>query len=142
MSERLFHFHVNLFALPETNAASEAIELRGVTVVPIRATFNAFLPVSFEQALGALKRLRRLDAEPDGCFVIAGDEDGARWQVDGHLFDFNDRLHRVELRGQCPPASFDALLQCFGWPNQPLAFELVQDGVAIDEAAFRNWAAR
>jgi hypothetical protein len=141
MSERLYHFHVNLFALPVNIAANDAIKLRGVAVTPIDATFSAFLPVSFEQALDALKRLPRLDAEPDGFFVISGDERGVRWQVDGHLFDFNDRLHRIELHGQCPPAAFDDLLRCFGWSAQPLAFELVQEGVAMDETAFRQWAA-
>jgi hypothetical protein len=141
MSERLYHFHVNLFAVPVHVAASEAVQLRGFAVAPISATFNAFFPLSFEQALVALKVLPRLDAEPDGFFVIAGEQDGVRWQVDGQLFDFNDRLHRVELHGQCPPDVFDALLRCFGWPAQPLAFELVQEGVALEEVPFRQWAA-
>jgi hypothetical protein len=28
-----------------------------------------------------------------------------------------------------------------GWPQVPLVFELVMEGVAVDEAAFRQWAA-
>ncbi len=76
--------------------------------------------------------------ELDGSFVISGDDaDGNRWQVDGHLFDFEDRLHRVELHGHCPPAAFDDLLRCVGWPAQPLAFEMVREGATLDEAAFR-----
>ena len=137
----LYWFHVNVFALPANVASRDVIELRGVAVVPICATFNSFLPVTFDQALDALKQLPRLNAEPDGFFVISGDHGGVRWQVDGHLFDFNDRLHRVELHGQCPPAAFDELLRSFGWPAKLLAFELVQEGVALDETAFRQWAA-
>jgi hypothetical protein len=137
----LYRFHTNLFAQPKQFAAGDPILLRGLTVTSLRGAFSAFFPVTFEQALAALSKLPRLDAEPDGFFVIAGDEGGARWQVDGHLFDFGDRLHRVELHGQCPPAAFDDLLRCFNWPATPLVFELVQDGVALDEAAFRKWAA-
>lgn len=87
-------------------------------------------------------KLPRLDAEPDGFFVIAGDHEGVRWQVDGQMFDFNDRLHRVELHGQCPLAAFDDLLRAFGWPDAPLVFELVQEGVALAESEFRAWAGR
>ena len=86
--------------------------------------------------------------ELDGSFVISGDFKRAlasppptatnRWQVDGHLFDFDDRLHRVELHGHCPAAAFDDLLRCVGWPIQPLVFEMVREGVTLDEAGFRN----
>jgi hypothetical protein len=96
--------------------------------------------VTFEQAVDELRKLPRLDAEPDGFFVIAGDDYARRWQVDGHLFDFNDRLHRVQLHGECPPAVFDALLRSFGWPETTLAFELVMEAIVLDEAAFRAWA--
>ena len=34
----------------------------------------------------------------------------------------------------------EALLACFDWPATPLAFELVKEGVALDEAAFREFA--
>jgi hypothetical protein len=83
--------------------------------------------------------------EPDGSFVWAGESDGARWQVDGHLFEiyFDGRpeLHRLELHGQSPREVFDELLLCVGWPEARLVFELVMEGVALDEANFRKWAA-
>lgn len=126
----LNHFHVNIFAMPA--------ELRTSDGRP--PLFTAYLPVTFEQTIDALSQIERLDAEPDGFFVVAGDHDGQRWQVDGHLFDFDDRLHRVELHGDCPREIFDAILACIGWPQTPLAFELVREGVALDEPAFRQWA--
>jgi hypothetical protein len=137
----LYRFHANVFARPASVLESEPVTLRGLTLPTIRVrTFDAFFHVTFEQAIEALAKLPRLDAEPDGFFVISGDQDGRRWQVDGHLFDFNDRLHRIELHGDCPPEALDALLKCFGWPGTPLLFELVMEGVALDEAAFRRWA--
>ena len=100
-----------------------------------------------------LERLPRMIFELDGSFVVSGSYERAgatsqrapisdeqrtsRWQVDGHLFDFAGRLHRVELHGHCPPAAFDDLLRCVGWPAQPLAFEMVREGVTLDEQAFR-----
>jgi hypothetical protein len=138
----LYRFHCNVFARPSHASDGEVIKLRGLPLLTLKArAFDEFLPVSFEQASASLVQLPRLDAEPDGFFVIAGDEQGRRWQVDGHLFDFNERLHRVELHGQCPQQSFDEVLDCFGWPEAALAFELVMEGVALDEAAFRRWAA-
>ena len=138
---RRFRFHVNVFARPSAAKAGTAATLRGVELPTVKAAaFDELLPATFEDAIAALARLPRLDAEPDGFFVIAGDDAGGRWQVDGHLFDFGNRLHRVELHGQCPPQAFDALLECAGWPAAALVFELVMEGVALDEAAFRRWA--
>jgi hypothetical protein len=137
----LYRFHVNVFARPSSVQKGETIDLRGVHVPSLRATaFDAFLPVTFEAAILALTKLPRVDAEPDGFFVISGDAEGARWQIDGHLFDFGDRLHRVELHGECPPRALDEVLRCFHWPATPLVFELVKEGVAVDEPSFRAWA--
>ncbi|MBL9165153.1 MAG: hypothetical protein JNL18_20675 [Planctomycetaceae bacterium] len=134
-------FHANIFARPLYAADGDFIKLRGVELPTLRSqTFDAFFPLAFEQAYDALAKLPRIDIEPDGFFVISGDLDGKRWQLDGHLYDFGDRLHRVELHGDCPPESLDAILGCIGWPQTPLAFELVMEGVALDEAAFRHFA--
>jgi hypothetical protein len=112
----LYHFHVNLFAAP-----------------PGSFSFT------WEEAAAMLERLPRMIFELDGSFVVSGDDaTGHRWQVDGHLFDFDGRLHRVELHGDCPRSAFDALLRCVGWPAQPLVFEMVREGETLDEAGFRR----
>ena len=115
-----YSFHVNLLA----------------------ATPGESLAVTWEQTAARLEQLPRMIFEPDGSFVASGDDEhGGRWQVDGHLFDFAGRLHRVELRGACPAAELDRLMRCVGWPEQPLAFEMVRDGRLVDEAEFRRHAA-
>lgn len=137
----LYQFHANIFARPRQAVVGDPIALRGQALPTIRpASFTAFYEITFEQARDALAQLPRLDIEPDGFFVVTGDHDGHRWQLDGHLYDFNDRLHRVELHGQCPSDALDALLRCLGWPATPLIFELVMEGLALDEPAFRTWA--
>jgi hypothetical protein len=143
-----FRFHVNVFAKPANVVDGPTVELRGLQLATLRVadgqplTFDAFLSVTFEQALDALGKLPRLDAEPDGFFVVAGGAGPTHWRVSGQMFDFDGRLHRVELNGACPSESFDALLSCLGWPVTPLVFELVEQGVALEESAFRAWAAR
>ena len=143
-----YRFHVNVFARPESAVEEPTVELQGVRLPTLRGadgqplTYNAFLPVAFEQALDALLQIPRLDAEPDGFFVLAGGQGPTHWRVSGHLYDFGGRLHRVELNGACPVESFDAVLACVGWPTATLAFELVEQGVALDERTFRAWATR
>jgi hypothetical protein len=123
----LYQFHVNVFAACDT----------------------APLAVTWEDAAAMLEQLPRMIFEPDGSFVVSGHLERAgpssapaptkqRWQVDGHLFDFAGRLHRMELRGTCPSAAFDELLKCVGWPAQALAFEMVREGVRVDEEEFRR----
>jgi hypothetical protein len=92
---------------------------------------------TWEDAATLLESLPRMIFEPDGSFVISGGVHESRWQVDGHLFDFAGRLHRIELHGSCPQESFDALLACVGWPRQSLVFELVREGMSVNEQVFR-----
>jgi len=93
---------------------------------------------TWEQAAAALERLPRMMFEPDGSWIFSGGVGTERWQVDGHLFDFEDCLHRVELHGECPTEAFDQLLCCFGWPGTELVFEQVLEGVTVQEAEFRE----
>jgi len=114
-------FHVNLFAAPRS------------------ATFDC----TWEDAAARLDAMPRMIFEPDGSFVVSGnDELGQRWQVDGHLFDFSGRLQRVELHGACPAIVFDDLLRCIGWPKQQFEFEMVREGTTLTERGFREAVAR
>jgi hypothetical protein len=114
---QIYRFHLNLFAAIQEES----------------------LACTWEEAAAKLEQLRGMIFELDGSFVVSGDDEaGRRWHVDGHLFDFDGRLHRMELHGQCPPESFDELLRCIGWPGRQLVFELVREGTRIDEASFRQ----
>jgi hypothetical protein len=116
-----YQFHVNIFAVPR------------------EAGFHC----TWEDVATPLEQLSGMIFEPDGSFILSGNDDlKRRWHVNGHLFDYAGRLHRVELRGDCPPHAFDSLLQCVGWPAQPLAFELVREGVTVDEPRFRTLASK
>lgn len=143
----MLQFDANIYAFPARAVTGPPVTVRGKTMATLRdpqgrpPIFDVFFPVSFEQAYEALVRLPRLDAEADGFFVVSGDADGRRWQLDGHLFDFNDQLHRVRLHGDCPAATLDSLLHCLGWPDVAVALEVINDGIVLAEAEFRRYAA-
>ena len=142
----ILNFRTNLYARPESLVAGDTIKLRDTELETLRGSgpqviFAAFLPVTFEDALEKLQQLSRMDAEPDGFFVYSGEAQGARWQVDGHLYDFSERMHRVELSGNCPKSEFDQLLAIFAANETEVVFELIREGVVLDMANFLKWAA-
>ncbi|QDU91561.1 hypothetical protein Pla175_49900 [Pirellulimonas nuda] len=143
----MLRFHTNLLAPPPAANEGPIVELRGLLLPTLTGpaggppVFTNPLPVSFEQCQAELLTIPRLDAEPDGYFLVAGEADGQRWQVDGHMFELEGAMHRVEAHGACPPGVFDAILGSLGWPAAPLVFQLVQEGVVLREADFRCWAA-
>lgn len=98
------------------------------------------LAISFDEAIERLAMLDRMYAEPDGSFVWVSPREGLSWQVDGNVFDRDGRVLLVDLKGSCPPADFDQLLACFGWPAEPLIFQLVRPAVFLEEPVFRRHA--
>lgn len=100
------------------------------------------LVASFDAAMVNLAVLPRMFIEPDGSFVWRGTTwEGEAWQVDGNLIDRGDVLAYVELKGCCPVERLDEILRALGWPKSPLAFQLTQGGVTLEEAEFRGLAA-
>lgn len=80
-----------------------------------------------------------MDIEPDGYFLVAGGEkEGNRWQIDGHLFEYDDRMHRVEMHGSCSQDTFRQILDCLG--THDVVFQLVHEGVALKYADFFRFA--
>src|SRR5688572_22047767 len=88
---------------------------------------------SFEDAALHLAALDRMHVEPDGSFVWISGPDEPRWQVDGNLYDRAEKLQFVDLKGSCTIERFDELLRGFGWPAQQLIFQLIRQGVIVDE---------
>lgn len=110
------------------------------TVAVPHDTLAVPLAMSFDDAIERLGRLERMYAEPDGSFVWASRREGLSWQVDGNVFDRSGRVVLVDMKGNCPPADFDLLLSCFGWPAERLLFQLVRPAVFLEENSFRSHA--
>lgn len=99
------------------------------------------LAIGFDEALERLARLPRMFVEPDGSFVWTSPAADRPWQVDGNLFERNGRVLLVDLKGSCPAAEFERLLEAFGWPTEPVMLGLVRAAVFLDEPTFRRHAA-
>ena len=92
---------------------------------------------TFEEAYTALEALPGLLIEPDGSFVWGAPGGRRGWRLDGVLYDAHGRLQFVELKGCCSCAALDQLLAALGWPERQVVFQLVEQGVFLDEVRFR-----
>jgi hypothetical protein len=119
----MYHFFVRVF---------------GASISPTNA---APLTVSFETALERLALLPDMFTEPDGSFVWRSHApEATHWQVDGNLFDRGDTLFYVELKGCCPAAQFQQLLECWSNSGDTFTFEWVERGLLMNEKTFRQIA--
>jgi hypothetical protein len=139
----MLQFHTCIYARPREASSGQTRIVGRHEVMPIDAPPTELLssgPLTFDQAADALAKLPRMFLEPDGSFVWAGGEEDSAWQLDGVLYDQGARLACVELRGRCPPAALDDLLSALGWPEAPLLFQLLPQGLLVSEEDFRRLA--
>ncbi|TWT37041.1 hypothetical protein KOR34_19880 [Posidoniimonas corsicana] len=147
----MLRLHANVFAEPPAAIDGPAVELRGERLATLLSQtggppeFVATLPVTFEAMQQSLRNLPRTDTEPDGFFLVTGHEPVEAgetfWRLNGHMHEHQGRVHRVELNGECPELILDAVLGTMGWPEAPVVYQLVQEGVTLREPEFRGWAA-
>ena len=137
----MYQFRTCIHPLATDATPSATVDLQGSGVESLRIESPPFaFAVTFDRASEILATLPRMFIEPDGSFVWAGELDGKSWQVDGVLYDEGPSLSYVELSGTCPPNDFDQFLAALGWPAAPVMFQLVEEGVFLGEAEFRQVA--
>lgn len=141
----MLSFFVTVHALPAGTAPGPEVvfgthRLRTLHVARERLHDTAF-DCTFEEVCARLSALERMYCEPDGSLVWVSSQGEPAWQVDGNLYDRDERLLFVDLKGSCPSEQFDRLLATFGWPATPLMFQLTREAVFVDEAEFRHYAA-
>jgi len=136
-------FHITLHPRPSQVRIGPVLPLAGrqiQTLVIDPASLNVPCACSFEDAAAALSALPRMYCEPDGSFVWVSEHDEPSWQLDGNLYDRDQRLFFVDLKGTCPAHRFDELLRTLGWPETPLVVQLVREAIFVEEAEFRRIA--
>jgi hypothetical protein len=138
----MYVFHTTIHARPAAAVAGKEIELAGQRVCTLEVSHEelgaATFACTFEEAIARLEQLERMYCEPDGSFVWVSSQGEPAWQVDGNLYDRNERLLFVDAKGTCPAEQFDRLLAALGWPETPVMFQLVRQAVLLDEAEFRR----
>jgi hypothetical protein len=140
----MYSFFITIHARPADVASGPQIEIDGRVVQTLALApaviGAATMDCSFESACERLTELERMYCEPDGSFVWTSSHDELAWQVEGNLYDRQQRLLFVNVKGSCPPQRFDELLASFGWPQTQLVFQLTRQAVFLDEAEFRRFA--
>jgi hypothetical protein len=142
----MYEFQVSIHALPDDCMRGQPVELPGGRFTPLALAPERLgsitLPRTFEEVAADLARLERLFIEPDGSFVWVSSRQDAPWQVDGMIYDHQDRVRFVDLKGVCPADQFDRLLTVLGWPQTRLMFQLTHQAILLDESEFRRYALR
>lgn len=138
--QQLIHFTIH--AAPGSygslnRAGSWEIDGALLEVLAITATDLPPLSVTFEEAAERLSALPRMFFEPDGSFVWVS-AFGPAWQLDGQLQDRGPALDYLELKGKCAAEPWERLLHTLGWPQQELVFQIVREGIFVDERNLRQ----
>lgn len=142
----MLRLHANLYAAPAVSVVGPSATLRGLALPTLRGEdggpprFLEPLGETFEGAQAALAALPRCDCEPDGFFLLTGHEGERFWRLNGHMSEYEERLHRVELNGECPEAALATTLGCLG-ADAAAVFELVAEGVTLSRDDFLRYAA-
>ncbi|HEY1603920.1 MAG TPA: hypothetical protein VGG64_30245 [Pirellulales bacterium] len=139
----MYTFQITLHARPAEALPGGSIEINGQRYstldVPAQVQGTGF-SVSFEETSVALAQLPRMFIEPDGSFVWVSPAGERAWQVDGVLYDRDERLQFIDLKGTCPAAAFDQVLSAVDWPTTAVMLQLTREAVFVDEATFRSLA--
>ena len=141
----MYAFECSLHALPDSSAFESGKPLtdscgQWPTLLIAQDQLNSPLPIGFDDVLNQLGSLPRLYAEPDGSFVWTSTHDHARWQVNGNLYERNDRVLFVELKGSCPASEYDQLLACFLPDKKACVVQLTRPAVFVTAEVFRSHA--
>jgi hypothetical protein len=139
----LYHFHATIHARDSHWTAERELRLGADAYRALALDSNQLnvpFSITFEEAAERLLALPRMFCEPDGYFLLAGTAADVAWQVDGHLYDRQERLLYVAIKGTCPVEAFDTLLRAFGWPETALVFQLTREGAILPEEEFRRYA--
>jgi hypothetical protein len=131
-------FHIALHGRPASATAGKAISIEGRQVRPLiseEPLSQTPLPVTFEEAEAALRRLPRLYFEPDGSFGWFSAPGEPRWEIGGMLYDRGDQVMYAEVTGACPAAEFHQLAEGLGEAREGLIVQLIEQAVflAIDD---------
>jgi hypothetical protein len=140
----MYSFYITVHALPADAVRGPSVELPGrqvrtLQIAPATLSTTTF-GCSFETAQARFSELERMFIEADGSFVWASPQGSPAWQVDGNLYDRNEQLLFVDMKGVCPAEQFDRLLTALGWPDTRLMFQLTREALFLDETEFRSWA--
>lgn len=133
-------FHIVIRAIPNRDLPTQPRTVAGrdvaALIVPTELQATP-LGVSFEQAAEMLETFPRMFIEPDGSFVwVSSSDEEEAWQIDGNLYDRDESLVAIDLKGTCHQTHLGQLLDVFRTEGHELMIEQVRDAAFILESDF------
>ena len=132
--------HPSLSLEVPTQAAS--VDGQTVQALQIEAReLNQKFDVSFDELFETLQNFERLFIELDGSFVWRGTSSDTPWQIDGIVFEKDDRVWYVELKGYCDRQSFNELVCCLAGDESSFIVQSITEGIVVSGREFirLNW---
>ena len=93
------------------------------------------LGTDFDVVAEQLGTIERLHLELDGSFVWVGED----WQIDGMLYDRDNQLRYVDLKGNCPLPVWQRLASVFASPGRQAFVVLLPEGGLYDLQTFERF---
>jgi len=137
-------WHLRIAGYNPNAATGQPIVILGKPIESLELpTGPSPLTVSFEEVAESLSSFSNLHFEPDGSFVwgssgrqSASDRD---WQLDCMIYDRENRIEYVELKGNCNRETWDTLVKVLsGVDCTSLIVQWIEQGVWISESGFRK----
>lgn len=138
------HWHIAVYpSLPHAVPTQSAI-VDGQTGQALQIEtkeLNKTFDVSFDELFETLQNFERLFIELDGSFVWRGTSDDSPWQIDGIVFEKDDRVWYVELKGYCDHQSFNNLVSCLAGNESSFIVQSITEGTVVSGREFirLNW---
>ena len=137
-------WHLRITGRPENAIPGKNTAIFGQAIGTLQLpTGPSPMSVSFEKVAGILSRFPNLHFEPDGAFTWGSidrrSKDERLWQLDGMIYDRENRIEYVELKGNCDRATWEAFTQVLsGVEYRPLVVQWIDQGLWISEPDFRR----
>lgn len=140
-----YHWHVVAMPGQSDTQIGESVSWQDNMLPTIQAEadkkqFDGNFAVTFDEFITAAENIPNFFVELDGSFVWRSLE--PPWQIDGVVFDRDEYVSQIELKGNSPREPVAHLLKMVGWPEQPTVFEMIQLGVFVDATTFLETVCR
>ena len=138
------NWHIAVFPKPSVSIPMSTGVLSGnafkkleIDSVELDAVFEA----SFDQVFQKLESFERLFIELDGSFVWRGEHENKNWQVDGIVYEKNDCVWNIELKGYCDVRSFTELINSVTDQPEETVVQSITEAMVVPMSEFVriNW---
>jgi hypothetical protein len=102
--------------------------------IQLFATHGTSLGLPIDDVCRQLASIPRLQLELDGSFVWVGDG----WQLDGMLYDRDERLQYVDLKGSCPKSIWTFIRSIFVLTQSKVSVIRLPEGGLYDLQTFET----